>query len=74
MTMDRLPAYLAAIAARRARDRRIRLAAELRDALPGDVAVSEEDDGVVLSGPWLGMRWLRDPALAVLRDVAGWLR
>jgi len=72
--MDRLPAHLAAIAARRARNRRILMAARLREDLPADVAVSEEGDGIAISGRRLAIRWLRDPALAVLRDVAGWLR
>jgi hypothetical protein len=74
MTMDRLPAYLAGVAARRARNRRIWLAAQMRDALPGDVEIAEDADAIVISGRRLGVRWLRDPALAVLRDVAGWLR
>lgn len=72
--MDRLPAKLAEIAARRAKIRRMQAAAVLRAALPGDVAVSEDGEEVVVSGRRLGVRWLRDPAFAVLRDVAGWLR
>jgi len=72
--MDRLPARLAEIAARRAKLRRIRVAAELRAALPPDVSVFEEGDGVVVAGRRLAFRWLIDPAFAVLRDLGGWLR
>lgn len=72
--MDNLLAQLAEMAARRARMRRIRAAAMLRETLPGDVVVSEEEDAVVVEGRRLGVRWLRDPALAVLRDLAGALR
>lgn len=72
--MDRLIARLAEIAARRSRMRRILVAAKLREDLPGDVVTSEEGEAVVLEGRRLGMRWLRDPAFAILRDLAGWLR
>jgi hypothetical protein len=70
MTMDRLTARLAAIAARRAKIRRIQAAAKLREMLPRDVSVVEEADMILMTGRRLAVRWLRDPALAVLRDLA----
>lgn len=74
MIFEQLTARLAEIAAGRAKQRRIRTAAALRDVLPRDVTISEEGDGIVATGRRLAIRWLRDPALAALRDVAGWLR
>lgn len=74
MRMDRLTATLATLAAERARRRRIRAAALLREELPHGVSVSEEADAIVVTGRRLGFRRLTDPALAVLRDLAGWLR
>ena len=38
------------------------------------VAVTVEGDRIVLKGRGIARRWLRDPALAMLRDVAGWAR
>lgn len=72
--MDRIMMRLSDVAARRARMRRILAAARLREDLPPDVAVSETEDAVVIEGRRLGMRWLRDPRFAILRDPAGWLR
>lgn len=70
--MERLTTRLAEIAARRAKVRRIQVAAVLRDALPDDVAVVEDGDGIVAAGKRLGIRWLRDPAFAVLRAGFAW--
>ena len=50
------------------------VAAQLSDTLPSDVAVTVEGDRIVLKGRGIARRWLRDPALAMLRDVAGWAR
>lgn len=72
--MDRLMATLAETARRRARMRRIRAASMLREALPEDVVVSEGDEAITIEGRRVGMRWLRDPGFAMLRDLVGWLR
>jgi hypothetical protein len=50
------------------------MAGHLSDALPNDVDVTIEGDRIVLKGRGIARRWLRDPALAMLRDVAGWAR
>lgn len=73
MTFDLLTARLAEIAARRAKLRRIQVAARLRENLPEDVGITPDDDGVMATGKRLAIRWLRAPALAALRDVASLL-
>ena len=62
------------IAARRATMKREQIASEIREILPDGFAVVVEDEQIIVSGPRIGARWLRDPALAMLRDVAGWFR
>jgi head-tail adaptor len=52
-------------------DRRARIAAALRTTLPGDVAIEQSAEGVVLSGRRLRYRALTDPAF---RDLATTIR
>ena len=72
--MDGLVRRLARIGTTRAAARRERLADELRQGLPDDVTVTVEDDRIVVTMRRAGLRWLRDPAFAMLRHLAGWLR
>lgn len=59
------------LAEARLRARRERIAARLAEALPRDVAVAADEAGVSLSGRRLGLRFVRDPGFAVLREGAG---
>lgn len=72
--MERLGRRLMAIAERRAAAKREQLAEQIRETVPGDFTVVVNGERIVISGRRVGVRWLRDPALAVLRNVAGWLR
>jgi len=65
---------LGKIAARRATMKREQIASEIREILPDGFAVVVEDEQIIVRGPRAVTRWLRDPALAMLRDVAGWAR
>jgi len=65
---------LGRIAARRTAMKREQIASEIREILPDGFAVVVEDEQIIVSGPRIARRWLRDPALAMLRDVAGWFR
>jgi len=47
----------------RAAERKAALAAQLRDLLPGDVAVTESEDGILLSGGGLGRKLVLDASL-----------
>jgi hypothetical protein len=52
-----------ALAAERAARRRSRIAADAAAGAPAGVSVEEGGDGVVLAGPGLARRWLRDSRL-----------
>lgn len=60
---ETLMARAARAAERRAADRAQRIAGRLADALPDDVRVATDGNGVRLSGRALGRRLARDPAL-----------
>jgi len=62
------------IAARRATMKREQIANEIREILPDGFAIAVEGEQIIVSGPRAVTRWLRDPVLAMLRDVAGWAR
>ncbi len=72
--MERLGRRLMAIAERRAAAKREQLTQQIREAVPGEFTVVVDGEHVVISGRRVGVRWLRDPALAVLRNVVGWFR
>jgi hypothetical protein len=61
--LERLMLHGAALAMRATRERRSSLAAELRDEAPAGVSVSEDEQGVVLSGRGLERRFALDPEL-----------
>jgi hypothetical protein len=72
--MDGIGRRLERIAMQRAAAKREVLAWQIGEVLPDGFTVSVEDERIVVSGPRAVTRWLRDPALAMLRDVAGWFR
>jgi hypothetical protein len=67
--LERLMLHGAALARKAARARAAALAAELREEAPGGIRVSEEEQGVALSGPGLRRRFALDPQLRWL--IAG---
>lgn len=67
--LERLMLHGAALALRKAGERRSSLAAELGAEAPEGVRVSEEEQGVALSGRGLGRRFALDPELRWL--IAG---
>lgn len=72
--MERLGRRLMAIAERRAAAKRAQLAEQIRETVPGDFTVVVDGEHIVIGGRRVGVHWLRDPALSVLRNVAGWFR
>ncbi len=72
--MEGLGRRLMAIAERRGAAKREQLADQIRETVPDDFTVVVDGEHIVISGRRIGVRWLRDPALAVLRNVAGWFR
>lgn len=61
--LERLMLHGAALALKAARERRSTLAAEFGAEAPEGVTVSEEEEGVALSGRGLGRRFALDPQL-----------
>lgn len=55
------------IASRRAAEARGRLAAQARQDLPANIEVSEEAQGLVLSGRGLKLRWMIEAGLRWMR-------
>ena len=72
--MERLGRRLMVISERRAAAKREELAEQIRGTLPGDFTVVVDGEHIIISARRIAGRWLRDPALAVLRNVAGWFR
>jgi hypothetical protein len=60
---ERLMLHGAAMARRAAKGRRSALAAELREAAPEGVQVSEEEESIALEGRGLGRRYALEPEL-----------
>jgi hypothetical protein len=63
MMFEKLMLHGAALAQKAARSRRAALAEALREEAPEGVRVSEEEEGVALSGRGLGRRFALDPEL-----------
>lgn len=61
--LERLMLHGAALARKAVRARSGSLAAELREEAPGGIRVSEEEEGVALSGPGLRRRFALDAQL-----------
>ena len=47
------------------------IAARITEGLPGDVSVTVEEERIVIRGRRIGVRMLRDPRFAVLRNGLG---
>ena len=69
---ERLESRAAAAADARAADRIAALAGQLRELLPSDIKVEAGEEGVLLSGPGLGKRFVLDSSLRW--TIAGLLR
>jgi hypothetical protein len=66
---ETLTARAAALADQAAERRRRRIAAAARAAAPRGLAVSEEGEAIVLAGPRLGLRRLRDSGLRAFLET-----
>ncbi|HEU0133511.1 MAG TPA: hypothetical protein VFR28_01695 [Allosphingosinicella sp.] len=60
---ERLMLHGAALARRAAHERAGSIAAELREEAPGGIRISEEEEGVALTGRALRRRFALDPQL-----------
>lgn len=69
--MEGLKTRASGIAARRAAALRALIAARITEDLPGDVSVTVEEERIVIRGRRIGVRMLRDPRFAVLRNGLG---
>ena len=69
--METLAARLRERTTRRAEQRRAQIAEQYEEVLPGDVTIAREGDDIMIAAPRIRLRWLRDPAFAVLRAGPG---